>query len=303
LVTETAKNSPDSAQSPANSSANTPGTLYVVATPIGNLEDLGPRARRILSEVDLIAAEDTRMTSRLLDHCAIRTPLTPVHDHNERQRAPALVRQLRDGADVALVSDAGTPLISDPGHVLVREAIAAGIVVVPIAGPSAIITALSAAGLAVNRFSFEGFVPPKHGARISFYDSLKNDERTLVFYESPRRIGASLADLLAVVGPDRPVCIARELTKAFESFYRGTLGELVEADLPPREEQRGEFVLIVEGAQTPAESSVDDATLGELVAVMPVRQAVDIVVRLTGDKRNAVYERALALRDASPESE
>jgi 16S rRNA (cytidine1402-2'-O)-methyltransferase len=229
------------------------GTLYVVATPIGNLEDITMRALRVLREVDFIATEDTRRTRILLEHYRIDKPLTSLYDHNEVHKAPVLIRRLQEGNSIALVSEAGTPLISDPGYRFVQLAIAQGITVVPIPGPSAVITALSIAGLPTDRFVFEGFLPKKPGKRRTRLEKLRAEARTLVFYESPRRVIDALGDMQALWG-DRRVVIARELTKKFEEIVRGRLTE-VRAQLQVHPPQ-GEVTVVVEGAGSEARPSV-----------------------------------------------
>lgn len=221
------------------------GTLYVVATPIGNLEDVTRRALRVLSEVDLIAAEDTRHSRKLLDHFGIGTAMTSYHDHSERAKAPRLIERLLSGADVALISDAGTPGIADPGFRLVRAAIEAGIVVVPIPGASALIACLSVSGLPTDRFCFEGFVPARSAARRSFYEGLREESRTVVCYEAGRRLVDSLRDLEAALG-SRDVAVGREVTKMYEQFDRGPVGE-VTARLESAP-VRGEVTLLFAGA-------------------------------------------------------
>lgn len=222
-----------------------PGTLYLVGTPIGNVEDLSPRAQRLLGAVDLIAAEDTRHTKGLLDRFGIRTPMVSYHDHNKETRTPELIEKLRDGRSVAVVSDAGSPGISDPAFTLVRAAAAANLDVIPVPGPSSAICALEVSGLPTDRFAFEGFLPRKAGKRRTRIEELRRDPRTLIFFESPYRLRAALSDLAEAWG-DRPASISRELTKKFEETRRGTLRELlawVESSPP-----RGEFVLVVSGA-------------------------------------------------------
>ncbi|MGE5179024.1 MAG: 16S rRNA (cytidine(1402)-2'-O)-methyltransferase [Bacteroidota bacterium] len=230
-----------------------PGTLYLVGTPIGNVEDLSPRARRLLESVDLIAAEDTRHTKGLLDRFGLRRPMVSYHDHNKDERTPELIGRLREGASVAVVSDAGSPGISDPAFTLVRAAAAEGLDVVPVPGPSSAICALEVSGLPTDRFAFEGFLPRKAGKRRARIEELRRDPRTLIFFESPHRLRVALADLAEAWG-DRPASISRELTKKFEETRRGTLRELLAwvASSPPR----GEFVLIVGGA--PREARDDD---------------------------------------------
>jgi 16S rRNA (cytidine1402-2'-O)-methyltransferase len=238
-----------------------PGMLYVVATPIGNLEDITLRALRVLREVDLIATEDTRRTRILLDRYQIDKPLTSLYDHNEAEKAPVLIRRLQEGASIALVSEAGTPLIADPGYRLVHLAIAQGIMVVPIPGAAAAITALTVAGLPTDRFVFEGFLPKKPGKRRRRLEALRDEPRTLIFYESPRRLYDLLGEMQAVWG-DRRVVVARELTKKFEQTLRGRITE-VRAQLGERA-PLGEVTLIVEGAaseaRSPASHDLDDPT-------------------------------------------
>lgn len=228
-----------------------PGKLYVVATPIGNLDDISPRALRTLREVALIAAEDTRHSIRLLQHFGITTALAACHDHNEREQGGRFVARLLAGDDVALISDAGTPLISDPGYHLVRQVRAAGIEVVPVPGPSALIAALSAAGLPSDRFIFEGFLPAKAAARRGRLDLLKEEPRTLIFYEAPHRVLESVQDMASLFGKDRHAVLARELTKTFETLKGAPLGELAEWIAADSNQQRGECVLLVTGWQAP----------------------------------------------------
>jgi len=278
-----------------------PGTLFIVATPIGNLADLSARARSTLAEVDLIAAEDTRHSGQMLAQFGIQTPLCALHEHNEAARVAELVGRLQGGARIALVSDAGTPLVSDPGYRLVAAAAAAGIAVVPVPGACAAIAALSVAGLATDRFAFEGFLPQRSAARRARLEVLAGESRTLVFYEAPHRIADTLADLAAAFGGTRAAVVARELTKLHESVYRGTLDELVLRAAGEANMARGEIVLVVAGA--PATDGDDDAMvrqrdrlLGALLPVMPLSAAVDLVSEVTGLRRNRVYERALGLR-------
>jgi 16S rRNA (cytidine1402-2'-O)-methyltransferase len=277
------------------------GTLYVVATPIGNLEDISARALRVLSGVALIAAEDTRHSARLLQHFGIGTPLAACHEHNERDEGGRFIRQLRAGDDVALISDAGTPLISDPGYHLVRLARAAGIKVVPLPGPCALIAALSAAGLPSDRFVFEGFLPAKQVARRARLEHLREESRTLIFYEAPHRILDSLCDLESAFGPDRPALLARELTKTFETLKGLPLGELrawVESD---SNQQRGECVLVVAGWRAPEQDETVDAgarrVLQLLLAELPVKRAAAVAAEITGVRKNLLYQLALQAKD------
>lgn len=266
--------------------------LYVVATPIGNLGDLSLRAQQILAEVTLIAAEDTRHTGRLLQHFNIKAELISLHDHNERQRANYLIERLSQGDSIALVSDAGTPLISDPGFILVRAVREAGYQVSPIPGCCAFVAALSASGLPSDRFSFLGFLPSKTGARISTLEQLVNKTETLIFYESTHRIVDSLRDMLGVFGPERYVVIARELTKTFETLYGDRLESLLNWVQSDSNQQRGEFVLLIQGAE-PVESKVDQDTLRilELVAAqLPPKKAAALAGEITGTNKKLLYQ-------------
>ncbi|WP_428035564.1 16S rRNA (cytidine(1402)-2'-O)-methyltransferase [Amphritea sp.] len=270
--------------------------LYVVATPIGNLEDMTPRALRILESVALIAAEDTRHSGRLLSHFNIKTPMIAVHDHNERQQQQKIIEKLQQGDDIALISDAGTPLISDPGFVLVREVRAAGFRVVPLPGCCALVAALCAAGVPSDRFAFEGFPPAKSQQRVNFYSALAAENRTLMFYESPHRIIDSLKDIVTAFGAERPIAIARELTKTFETFLSGTAEEVlaqVEADPNQR---KGEFVLMVEGAPQQDDSLLDPRSsevLDILLEELSVKQAAALAAKITGVKKKVMYQAAL----------
>ncbi|NKQ12211.1 16S rRNA (cytidine(1402)-2'-O)-methyltransferase [Pseudomonas sp. SST3] len=285
---------PVTAPDDVNSAA---GTLYVVATPIGNLEDISARALRVLAEVALIAAEDTRHSARLMQHFGISTPLVACHEHNERDEGGRFIKRLLAGDSVALISDAGTPLISDPGYHLVRQARAAGIRVVPLPGACALIAALSAAGLPSDRFIFEGFLPAKQVARRSRLEQLREEPRTLIFYEAPHRILDSLIDLEQVFGPDRPAVLGRELTKTFETLKGAPLAELrawVESD---SNQQRGECVLVIGGWQAPqGDDAVDANTLRVLqllLAELPVKRAAAVASEITGVKKNLLYQLAL----------
>jgi 16S rRNA (cytidine1402-2'-O)-methyltransferase len=277
----------------------TAGTLYIVATPIGNLEDLSPRARATLQNVDIIAAEDTRRTGKLLSHFAIKNRQIALHDHNESEVTAGLVAELRNGRSVALVSDSGTPLVSDPGYRLVRDAHAAGIVVSPVPGPSAAIAAMSVAGLASDRFAFEGFLPAKREARLAVLKSLRSEARTLLFFESVHRIRASLQDMCEVLGAERNAYLGRELSKLHEQGVRATLRD-VHAKLESGEiVSKGEFVVVVDGAATSLQdAALVDASdlLAALVKILPGSQAVDLVSSLSGRKRNEVYQEMLRLK-------
>jgi 16S rRNA (cytidine1402-2'-O)-methyltransferase len=280
--------------------SNDIGTLYIVATPIGNLEDISYRAVRLLAAVDLIAAEDTRHSRKLLQHCAISTRMIALHEHNERGKAATLVRLLLAGKCIALISDAGTPLISDPGLQLVQAAQLAGVRVVPVPGPCAAIAALSAAGLASDRFSFEGFPPTRAGARATFFQQLSQEPRTLIFFESPHRIVRSVEAMSAAFGGERPAALARELTKVFETIRRCTLAELSEwIRHQPARAIAGEFVVLVEGVSTAvAAVGADEAqrVLRVLLGSLSLKQAVALTAQITGQKRRALYQAALALR-------
>jgi len=268
------------------------GTLFVVATPIGNLDDLTPRARRTLADADLIAAEDTRHSAALLRHHGIATRTLALHEHNEREASADLVRRIQGGANIALISDAGTPLVSDPGYRLVRAARAAGIPVSPIPGACAAIAALSAAGLPSDRFVFEGFLPAKSAARRAALQVLRADPRTLIFYESSHRIVESLADLAAEFGGEREAVVARELTKQFETVLDGTLAGLAQRVAVDADQQRGEFVVLVKGAG----DDDDAAKLIEglrvyriLSAELPPSRAAKLAAEITGAPRKALY--------------
>jgi len=278
-----------------------PGTLFLVATPIGNLGDLAPRAREVLRDADLLLAEDTRHTAQLLHACGIQRPagtLESLHEHNERSRVPAVVQRLQAGATVALASDAGTPLVSDPGAALVSAAVTAGIEVVAVPGPCAAIAALTLAALPAASFAFEGFLPPRAAARREKLQDLDGESRTLVFYEAPHRLRESLEDLAGAFGVERPAAVARELTKKFETVYRGTLGSLAQQAARDADMSRGEIVLVVQGAarRAAADDADADRVLRVLLDELPVSQAARIAAQLTGRPRKDLYERALRLR-------
>jgi 16S rRNA (cytidine1402-2'-O)-methyltransferase len=271
--------------------------LYIVATPIGNLDDLAPRARKVLAEVALIAAEDTRHTGRLLSHIGVKTPLKALHDHNEAAVTDAMIAELEKGRDLALVSDAGTPLISDPGYRLVASAQAAGLKVSPIPGPSALTAALSAAGIPSDRFCFEGFLPAKSAARDAVLRSLCAETRSLIFYESVHRIDDSLKAMREVFGGTRLAFVGREISKLHEQCLRGTLEELCARLDDGVIVRKGEFVVVVSGAAETAASSIDsDRLLTELADLLPARQVAAVVAKVTGEKRNALYARLLEIK-------
>lgn len=275
------------------------GVLYVVATPIGNLEDISARALRVLREVDGIAAEDTRHTGQLLAHFGIDTPMFSLHEHNEYARLELIVTRLRAGQSLALVSDAGTPLISDPGFPLVRELRQQRLKVLPVPGPSSILAALSVAGLPTDRFTFEGFLPAKSTARRERLQTLAREERTLIFLEASHRIVEMVADLATVFGEGRSAVIARELTKRFEEIQGAALSELMiwlDADSNRR---RGEFVVLVQGAPTimdEVDTLENRRLLAALMEELPLGRAVAVTVKATGLKRKALYELALLLK-------
>lgn len=274
------------------------GTLYIVATPIGNLDDISMRALATLKGVDLIAAEDTRHTSKLLQHFAITTPLKPCHDHNEREQQDYLIRLLQEGKDIALVSDAGTPLISDPGFHLVKQAQQQAIKVVPIPGACAVIAAISAAGLPSDRFSFEGFLPAKTTARKNTLEALKQESRTLVFYEAPHRLLESVMDCAEIFGQDRIAVLARELTKTFETIKQLPLGEMVAWIESDANQQRGECVLLIAPWKAPEEEALNQEAvriLTLLLAELPVKQAASLAAEITGERKNKLYQYALEI--------
>lgn len=274
----------------------TAGTLHIVATPIGNLQDISPRALEVLRSVDLIAAEDTRHSARLLQHFGIQTPTTACHDHNERDKSERLVQRMLDGEDMALISDAGTPLVSDPGYHLVRQARAVGVRVSPVPGPCALIAALSAAGLASDRFAFEGFLPAKTHGRRQRIEALSGESRTWMLYEAPHRLLECLEDMLDVLGPGRQVVLARELTKTFETIQGAPLSELVEWVRGDTDQQRGECVLVVDGAPARDEDALDpevERILDVLLEDLPVKQAAALAAKITGEKKNKLYQIAL----------
>ena len=273
------------------------GTLYVVATPIGNLDDLTPRARQTLGEVDLIAAEDTRRTGRLLSHIGCKKRLLALHDHNEAELANELVEMLKSGRSIAIVSDAGTPLVSDPGFKLVREAHQHGIAVSPVVGASAVTAALSASGLATDPFCFEGYLPSRPTARRSALYALAQEKRTLVFYESVHRIRDSLADMAAAFGASRLAFLARELTKLHEQCVQGTLQDLCAMVDAVEIVQKGEFAIVVAGAEAAAEAPLyADKLLLALVDRVSLKDAAQIAAAATGGKRNELYQRLLQLK-------
>jgi 16S rRNA (cytidine1402-2'-O)-methyltransferase len=279
------------------------GRLAVISTPIGNLGDLSPRARDELAAAELIAAEDTRRTGQLLTTLGLSRPLVSLHEHNETERIGELLEKLRRGARIALVSDAGTPLLSDPGFELVRRVAQEGMSVVAVPGPSAITAALSIAGLPTERFTFEGFLPARLAERRARLAELRAESRTLVFFEAPHRITECLDDMVAAFGATRRAAVARELTKVFETVYRGTLGELSALARGDANFTRGEITVVVEGApRAVADTSREqlDATLAVLLTELAPSKAAALAARLTGARRNDAYARALELARAAP---
>ena len=276
----------------------TPATLYIVATPIGNLADISQRAIDVLTQVDVIACEDTRHTKKLLSAFSINNKTLSLHDHNERQRQEQVATMLKEGKSIALVSDAGTPLISDPGFHLVRHCRSLGLKVSPIPGACAAISALSVAGLPTDRFSFEGFLPSKSGARQATLQALANEPRTMVFYDAPRRAIDTVKDIVTTLGGERYIVIARELTKTFETIHSDSAENLLNWLEQDANQLKGEMVLIIEGYQA-AENEISAEvinTLKLLLAEMKPKKACAITAEIHGVKKNALYEVALSLK-------
>jgi 16S rRNA (cytidine1402-2'-O)-methyltransferase len=273
--------------------------LFVVATPIGHLDDMTFRSIEVLKSVSVIAAEDTRQSAQLLKHYNISTPLTACHDHNESNKIDILIEKLKSGQNIALVSDAGTPLISDPGFKLVRAAQENGIRVIPVPGACAAIAALSAVGLPSDRFSFEGFLSSKQSQRLIQLEKLKHESQTMIIYEAPHRILDSVKDMADVFGADRPVGFAREITKTFETIKKMTLGELVTFIEKDRNQQKGEIVLVIGGAPDAKDQDVEqeklDQLLNRLLQDLSVKAASQLAADLTGIKKKIAYQRALEL--------
>jgi 16S rRNA (cytidine1402-2'-O)-methyltransferase len=275
------------------------GELYLVATPIGDMTDIAPRALDILNIVDIVAVEDKRRSSRLFSHFGIKTPMISYHDHSEEKQVKKIIDELLCGKSVALISDAGTPLISDPGFKLVNAAKDKSIKVSPIPGPCALIAAISASGLPSNRFIFEGFLPAKSIARITKIQNISADSRTIIFYEAPHRILETLIDMIKVIGPSRKIVLARELTKTYETFISGTLKgvlEVIEKDL---NQQKGEIVIVLAGADSSEkkiETQDSKRILSVLLEDLPLKQAVSLGSRITGVQKNIFYKLALDLK-------
>lgn len=273
--------------------------LYIVATPIGNLADISQRAIEVLANVDLIAAEDTRHSRYLLQHYNIRTPAQSYHEHNEEQQTPKLIEKLLNGMSIALISDAGTPLLSDPGYRLVKAAHEAAVAVVPVPGPCAAIAALSASGLPTDRYCFYGFPPVKSAARKHLFESLSKIDSTMVFYESSHRVQASLGDMVAIFGGDREALLARELTKTFETIRKASLAELHALVTDSEQQRKGEFVLIVAGCPAVVGESTTvevNQLLRILLEELPLSAASQLAAKITGMKKNQVYKIALEIQ-------
>ncbi len=274
------------------------GNLYIVSTPIGNLGDITERALRILAEVDLIACEDTRHTNKLLTHFSIKNKTLSLHDHNERQRQDQIANLLQEGKNIALVSDAGTPLISDPGFHIVKYLRELNLSVVPVPGACALIAALSASGLPTNRFTFEGFLPSKSGARKATLTALANEERTMVFYDAPRRAIDTVDDIVEVLGEERQIVIARELTKTFETIHNDTAGNIQKWLREDPNQLKGEMVLMIEGVKVDTSEITPQITetLRMLVKELPPKKACAITADIYKVKKNMLYDLALSLR-------
>jgi 16S rRNA (cytidine1402-2'-O)-methyltransferase len=274
------------------------GTLFIVATPIGNLDDITFRAVSVLKSVELILAEDTRHSKKLLNHLDVSTPLRAFHEHNERDKTQFVIDELSTGKSIALISDAGTPLISDPGYILVSETKKANCKVVPIPGPSALITALSGAGLASDNFTFFGFLPNKQAARVKVLQGLVSRTETSIYYESPKRILATMSDMLSVLGEGREVCLAKELTKAFETINTGSIPSLIEYLTADVNHQKGEFVILISGVaktDTIAAEAKLDTLLPILCAEMGASKAAKLAAKITGIDKKHCYQRAIDL--------
>jgi len=276
--------------------------LYIIATPIGNLGDMSQRAIEMLQGVDLIAAEDTRHSGRLLQHFGITTPMTAYHDFSSDGREDAILAKLQEGKALALISDAGTPLISDPGYSLVVRARQAGIPVLPVPGASALTAAISASGLPSDRFVFEGFPPHKSSSRLQIFDELSDESRTLVFYESPHRIAASVQDMKQAFGADRYAVICRELTKTWETIHGDSLAALCDWLASDDNNRRGEFVVLIKGAEKSVSCAISpeaEHALTVLMRELPLKQAAALAAEICGGKKNQLYKRGLVLASTS----
>ncbi|MDG1705998.1 MAG: 16S rRNA (cytidine(1402)-2'-O)-methyltransferase [Porticoccaceae bacterium] len=279
--------------------SNQSGTLYIVATPIGHLGDMVPRAVETLQSVSVIACEDTRHSKKLLNHFSIDKPCIAYHDHTDKKSSYSILKRLRDGEDVALISDAGTPLISDPGYRLVSEARQQGYSVIPIPGASAVIAALSVSGLPTDKFKFMGFLPAKSTQRKTSLSAVKGNTETMVYYEAPHRITDTIADMLDIFGADRPAFMAREISKTFETYLQGSLAELLDLVRADSNQQRGEMVLVIGGAATETETvSVDaEKILGLLLKELPLTKAASLTAKMTGGDKKQLYQLGLAIQD------
>jgi 16S rRNA (cytidine1402-2'-O)-methyltransferase len=274
------------------------GTLFIVATPIGNLDDITFRAFEVLKSVDFVLAEDTRHSKKLLSHLDISKPIRAFHEHNEREKTKAIISEIYSGKSIALISDAGTPLISDPGYFLVAQAKKEGLKVVPIPGPTALITALSASGLASDSFTFLGFLPSKQTARVKLLRGLVDRTETIIFYESPKRVLATLTDMQTIFGDSREVCLAKELTKAFETIQTGSIPNLIEYLTIDQNHQKGEFVILISATNKIdlAEAEIQlDSLLPILCAEMSTSKAAKIAAKITGIDKKKCYKRAMDL--------
>ncbi len=282
-----------------SNSKNLAGILYIVATPIGNLFDISERAKQTLTNADVVACEDTRHTSKLLQHLGLKKKLMSLHEHNEHERIDQIAKMLTAGQSIALVSDAGTPLISDPGYPLVQALRQQGFEITPIPGASAIITALSAAGLPTNRFTFEGFLPHKAGSKREKLEELVQESRTMVFYEAKHRILATLATMAEVFGEEREACVARELTKTFESFYFGSLTSILNQLEENADQQKGEFVVMIAGNPNPMKANEvhTDKLLRLLAEELPPKKAAAIVAAVTGENKKELYNQVLGFKE------
>jgi len=274
------------------------GTLFIVATPIGNLDDITFRAFEVLKNVDFVLAEDTRHSKKLLSHLDISKRIRAFHEHNEREKTKAIISEIYSGKSIALISDAGTPLISDPGYFLVAQAKKEGLKVVPIPGPTALITALSASGLASDSFTFLGFLPSKQTARVKLLIGLVGRTETIIFYESPKRVLATLTDMQTIFGDSREVCLAKELTKAFETIHTGSIPNLIEYLTIDQNHQKGEFVILISATNKIdlAEAEIQlDSLLPILCAEMGTSKAAKIAAKITGIDKKKCYKRAMDL--------
>jgi len=281
--------------------SNQSGTLYIVATPIGNLGDMVPRAVETLQSVSVIACEDTRHSKKLLDHFSIDKPCIAYHDHTDKKSSYNILKRLRAGEDVALISDAGTPLISDPGYRLVSEARQQGYSVIPIPGASAVVAALSVSGLPTDKFKFMGFLPAKSTQRKTSLSAVKGSAETMVYYEAPHRIADTIADMLDIFGADRPAFMAREISKTFETYLQGSMAELLALVQADSNQQRGEIVLVIAGAANESDVvSVDaEKVLGLLLKELPLTKAASLTAKISGGDKKQLYQLGLSLQQKS----